>query len=96
MLTIFASFRWSMGSLLFLVAWGVLMGPMQYSKPHSVCASRNRKYLPMHRFVSRSLTTHPVQHLTSGPRLPFTGAYFGSIVLTLYFSLGVGHVPCSP
>lgn len=29
------------------------------------------------------------QHLTSGPRLPFTAAYFGSIVLTLYFSLGL-------
>lgn len=30
-----------------------------------------------------------IQHLTSGPRLPFTAAYFGSIALTLYFSLGV-------
>lgn len=27
-------------------------------------------------------------HLMSGPRLPFTAAYFGSIALTLYFSLG--------
>ncbi|KAJ0121492.1 hypothetical protein J7T55_008656 [Diaporthe amygdali] len=30
-----------------------------------------------------------VQHLLSGPRLPFTGAYFGSIFLTFYFSLGL-------
>ena len=30
-----------------------------------------------------------VQHLMSTPRLPFTAAYFGSIALTLYFSLGV-------
>jgi len=30
-----------------------------------------------------------VQHLLSGPRLPFTGAYFGSIALTLYFSIGL-------
>lgn len=30
-----------------------------------------------------------VQHLASGPRLPFTGAYFGSIALTLYFSIGL-------
>ncbi|CAK7267979.1 Protein transport protein sft2 [Sporothrix epigloea] len=30
-----------------------------------------------------------VQHLASAPRLPFTGAYFGSIALTLYFSLGL-------
>ncbi|EUC31272.1 hypothetical protein COCCADRAFT_101644, partial [Bipolaris zeicola 26-R-13] len=30
-----------------------------------------------------------VHHLISGPRLPFTAAYFGSIVLTLYFSLGL-------
>ncbi|KAF2131292.1 SFT2-domain-containing protein [Dothidotthia symphoricarpi CBS 119687] len=51
---------WSMGSVLFLGAWGVLMGPMQY-----------------------------FHHLTSGPRLPFTGAYFGTIALTLYFSLGL-------
>jgi len=29
------------------------------------------------------------QHLFSGPRLPFTAAYFGSIGLTLYFSLGL-------
>lgn len=34
-------------------------------------------------------------HLMSAPRLPFTAAYFGSIALTLYFSLGVGisHIP---
>jgi len=29
------------------------------------------------------------QHLLSAARLPFTAAYFGSIALTLYFSLGV-------
>ncbi|KAF2866683.1 Got1/Sft2-like family-domain-containing protein [Massariosphaeria phaeospora] len=49
---------WSMGSVLFLASWAVMMGPIQY-----------------------------VQHLVSGPRLPFTAAYFGSIALTLYFSL---------
>ncbi|KAF1924427.1 SFT2-domain-containing protein [Didymella exigua CBS 183.55] len=51
---------WTMGSLLFLAAWSVMMGPIQYA-----------------------------QHLISGPRLPFTAAYFGSIALTLYFSLGL-------
>jgi hypothetical protein len=30
-----------------------------------------------------------VKHLTSGARLPFTAAYFGSIALTLYFAIGV-------
>ncbi|KAL3420716.1 hypothetical protein PVAG01_07161 [Phlyctema vagabunda] len=30
-----------------------------------------------------------IQHLMSTPRLPFTAAYFGSIGLTLYFSLGL-------
>ena len=30
-----------------------------------------------------------IQHLASAPRLPFTAAYFGSIALTLYFSLGL-------
>ncbi|KAL2353931.1 Got1/Sft2-like family-domain-containing protein [Cryomyces antarcticus] len=30
-----------------------------------------------------------VQHLLSGPRLPFTAAYFGSIALTLYFAVGL-------
>jgi hypothetical protein len=45
---------------LFLAAWSVMMGPMQY-----------------------------IQHLVSGPRLPFTAAYFGSIALTLFFSLGL-------
>lgn len=29
------------------------------------------------------------RHLVSGPRLPFTAAYFGSIALTLYFAIGV-------
>ncbi|KAF2463227.1 SFT2-domain-containing protein [Lindgomyces ingoldianus] len=51
---------WSMGSLLFLASWGVLMGPITY-----------------------------MQHLISGARLPFTAAYFGSIALTLYFSLSL-------
>ncbi|KAK8156247.1 Got1/Sft2-like family-domain-containing protein [Phyllosticta citrichinensis] len=51
---------WTMGSVLFLASWAVMMGPKQY-----------------------------VQHLVSGPRLPFTAAYFGTIALTLYFSLGL-------
>ncbi|EZF26188.1 hypothetical protein H113_01715 [Trichophyton rubrum MR1459] len=29
------------------------------------------------------------RHLTSGPRLPFTAAYFTSIALTLYFAVGL-------
>jgi len=28
-------------------------------------------------------------HLISGPRLPFTAVYFGSIVMTVYFAAGV-------
>lgn len=32
-----------------------------------------------------------IQHLLSGNRLPFTAAYFGSIFMTLYFSLGVSQ-----
>jgi Got1/Sft2-like family len=32
-----------------------------------------------------------LQHLTSGPRLPFTTAYFGSIALTIYFAVGVSN-----
>lgn len=52
--------RWSVGSVLFLASWAVLMGPFTY-----------------------------IRHLLSGPRLPFTAAYFGSIALTLYFAVGV-------
>lgn len=52
--------RWSVGSVLFLLSWAVLMGPWSYAR-----------------------------HLVSGPRLPFTAAYFGSIGLTLYFAIGV-------
>lgn len=33
-----------------------------------------------------------LQHLASTPRLPFTAAYFGSLGLTLYFSIGVSQV----
>ncbi|KFY22720.1 hypothetical protein V491_02740 [Pseudogymnoascus sp. VKM F-3775] len=50
---------WSLGSVLFLASWAVMMGPMTYGR-----------------------------HLISAQRLPFTAAYFGSIGLTLYFSLG--------
>lgn len=32
-------------------------------------------------------------HLISTPRLPFTAAYFGSLGLSLYFSLGVSDGP---
>ena len=53
-------FSWSVGSLLFLLSWAVLMGPLTY-----------------------------IRHLISGPRLPFTAAYFGSIAMTLYFAIGV-------
>ncbi|KAM0322834.1 hypothetical protein ACHAQA_009175 [Verticillium albo-atrum] len=30
-----------------------------------------------------------IRHLGSAERLPFTGAYFGSLGLSLYFSLGL-------
>ena len=39
----------------------------------------------------RLLTDATVRHLVSGPRLPFTATYFGSIALTLYFAVGVSH-----
>jgi len=32
-----------------------------------------------------------VLHLASTPRLPFTAAYFGSLGLTIYFSIGVSQ-----
>ncbi|KAL8756912.1 MAG: hypothetical protein Q9199_002597 [Rusavskia elegans] len=51
---------WSLGSMLFLASWAVLMGPLVYA-----------------------------QHLISGPRLPFTAAYFGSITMTLVFAIKV-------
>ncbi|KIW06601.1 uncharacterized protein PV09_02316 [Verruconis gallopava] len=57
---------WTMGSVLFLASFAVMMGPIAY-----------------------------VQHLLSGPRLPFTAAYFGSIALTLYFSVG-GNLKPTP
>jgi len=49
----------SMGSLLFMIGFGILSGPVAHLK-----------------------------HLFSKERIPFTGAYFGSLGLTLYFSLG--------
>ena len=33
------------------------------------------------------------KHLISGPRLPFTAAYFGSIALTLFFAIKVRLTP---
>lgn len=51
---------WSLGSLLFVISFGVLQGPVNYTV-----------------------------HLISPTRLPFTLAYFGSIVATLVFSVGM-------
>ncbi|VVT58638.1 uncharacterized protein SAPINGB_P006309 [Magnusiomyces paraingens] len=51
---------WSLGSLLFMISFGVLQGPISY-----------------------------LRHLTSPARLPFTVTYFGSIIATLVFSLGL-------
>ena len=36
------------------------------------------------------------KHLISGPRLPFTAAYFGSIALTLFFAIKVRLLPTLP
>lgn len=54
------SYRWTVGSCLFLASFAAVMGPWAY-----------------------------VQHLTSGPRLPFTAGYLGSLALSLYFAVGV-------
>jgi hypothetical protein len=51
-----------------------------------------RQFVPAAPIV---IDSAPVQHLLSGPRLPFTAAYFGSIALTLYFSIGVSDRPLS-
>ncbi|KAK7206427.1 SFT2 domain protein [Myxozyma melibiosi] len=51
---------WSFGSLLFVISFGCLQGPVNYTL-----------------------------HLVSPNRLPFTVIYFGSIILTLVFSLGM-------
>ncbi|KAF0318728.1 golgi traffic protein [Colletotrichum asianum] len=42
-------------------------------------------------FAAMMGPTAYAKHLISGPRLPFTAAYFGSLGLSLYFSLG--HFP---
>ncbi|KAF9491119.1 SFT2-domain-containing protein [Pleurotus eryngii] len=51
----------SLGSLLFMLGFSVLVGPINH-----------------------------IKHLISKERLPFTAVYFGSLGLTLYFSLGRG------
>lgn len=48
---------WSLGSLLFVISFGLLQGPVAY-----------------------------FNHLTSASRLPFTVFFFGSVILTIYFS----------
>ncbi|EDO17912.1 hypothetical protein Kpol_1010p27 [Vanderwaltozyma polyspora DSM 70294] len=61
---------WSMGSLLFILAFGFFMGPVAYLK-----------------------------HLTSRERLPFTGFFFGTCFLTIYFAAIVKSsiltIPCA-
>lgn len=51
---------WTLGSVLFIISFGVLQGPLNY-----------------------------LVHLVSPARLPFTVAYFGSIIMTLVFSIGL-------
>lgn len=51
---------WTLGSVLFIVSFGVLQGPLNY-----------------------------LLHLVSPARLPFSIAYFGSIIMTLVFSIGM-------
>lgn len=51
---------WTFGSLLFIISFGALQGPMNYLK-----------------------------HLLSSTRILFTVTYFGSIILTLVFSIGM-------
>lgn len=51
---------WTLASLLFVISFGVLQGPVNY-----------------------------LYHLVSPARIGFTLAYFGSIVMTLLFSLGM-------
>ena len=61
---------WTMGSLLFILAFGFFMGPVAY-----------------------------IKHLTSRERLPFTGFFFGSCFLTIYFAAIVKSsiltIPCA-
>lgn len=35
------------------------------------------------------------RHLISGPRLPFTAVYLGSIIMTVYFAAGVSRTMLS-
>lgn len=51
---------WTLGSLLFVISFGVLQGPASY-----------------------------LLHLISAERLPFSLAYFGSMIATMVFSLGM-------
>jgi hypothetical protein len=51
---------WTLGSLLFVISFGVLQGPASY-----------------------------LLHLISAERLPFSLAYFGSMIATMVFSLGL-------
>lgn len=61
------------------------MGPVTYGK-----LFYSRIPLPASSPQGFQLIAHnPGRHLLSTERLPFTGAYFGSIALTLYFALGV-------
>lgn len=72
-----------MASVLFLASWAVMMGPYTYCN-----------VLPCCRFSRlRANSRVAVRHLLSTERLPFTGTYFSSIALTLYFALGVSSFP---
>lgn len=72
-----------MASMLFLASWAVLMGFRTYGGLSRLLSSGRIRML----MVADCFMV--VGHLVSGPRLPFTAAYFGSIALTLYFSIGV-------
>ena len=47
-------------------------------------------------WIAELILSLDLKHITSAERLPFSLAYFGSLALTLYFSIGVSRQLYSP
>jgi hypothetical protein len=100
----------TLGSILFMTAFAVLTGPLNCESPTTsrpaqpssvlVQTKGNCDLTPFSECLPlrhHHLRLHlDLKHIASKERLPFSLAYFGSLGLTLFFSIGVSRAESGP
>ncbi len=83
----------TLGSLLFMMGFAVLQGPMNRAYVYSltrqlVLLQLDRLLDVMFTHARASFVFSDLKHIFSPERLPFSLTYFGSLALTIYFAVG--------